>query len=218
MGRPSLDVACNHSFFRKPVAKFLFVIEEGIDRGIGIHVCEDAQHLLGTTLHCEELMDECYFHCQYHTLISAILSSMPDRMESFLEDRSYYFTLQEDARLLRQSAERKGDMEVEARLEAFLLRLRAIASVTLAYWRHGQSGKRADIAWAMGFGEEEEELDSFLVEFGFTDDDLHQKSLSELVHMDRVTGDLARHIETSRENYRTFLRGLISCHSFRSMP
>ena len=131
-----------------------------------------------------------------------------DRMEDFLEDRSYYFTLQEDARLLRLVAERRGDTEVAARLESFLVHLHAVASVTLAYWRHGQSGCRSDIAWAMGFGEEEGELNSFLAKLGLTDDDLHQKSLSELVHIDPVTGALTRHIETSRENYTKFLQCL----------
>lgn len=129
-------------------------------------------------------------------------------MENFLEDRSYYFTLHEDARLLRRVAEARGDVHVVRMLEAFLLRLRAIADVVLAYWRHGQSGNRTDIAWAMGFGEDEHELDSFLAELGFTDRDLRQKSLLELVHKDRETGSLVGHIEISRENYHAFLQSL----------
>lgn len=141
---------------------------------------------------------------------------MPDRMENFLEDHSYYFTLQEDALLLRRAAETRGDAHVVAMLDAFLLRLRAIGDVTLAYWRHGQSGNRTDIAWAMGLEEEEDDLDSFLAEFGFTDHDLHQKPLSELVHMDRGVGELAGHIETSRENYLAFLQCFTSCRSSRN--
>lgn len=143
---------------------------------------------------------------------------MPDR-ENFLEDRSYYFTLHEDVRLLRRVAEMRGDADVITMLETFSDRLQAIAAVTLAYWRHGQSGHRTDIAWAMGFLEEERDLDSFLAEFGFTDGDLHQKPLSDLVHMDRVIGAIVSHIETSRENYTVFLQCLsTSSRSFRSRP
>src|SRR3989338_11142236 len=108
---------------------------------------------------------------------------MPDRMEEFLEDRSYYFTLHEDTRFLRRSAAIKGDVQIVTMLDTFLQRLRAIGDVTLAYWRHGQSGDRTDIAWAMGFEDEDDPLktlDAFLTEFGLTDRDLHRKSLSEL--------------------------------------
>ena len=132
-------------------------------------------------------------------------------MENFLEDRSYYFTLHEDARLLRRSAEIKGDVQIVTMLDTFLQRLRAIGDVTLAYWRHGQSGDRTDIAWAMGFEDDHDPLgtlDIVLAELGFTDHDLHHKSLSELVHMNRVTGVLASHIETSRENYAVFFQSL----------
>lgn len=131
-----------------------------------------------------------------------------DRMESFLEDKSYYRTLEEDAQLLRHVAERRNDTQVVATLDAFLMRLRAIAAVALAYWRHGQSAHRSDIAWAMGLGEDERALDAFLAEFGFTDADLHQKSLAELVHRDPMTSTLAQSIETSRENYTVFLQCL----------
>ena len=131
-----------------------------------------------------------------------------DHMENFLDDRSYYFTLHEDARLLKRSAEIKCDAQIVTILDIFLQRVRAIGDVTLAYWRYGQSGNRTDIAWAMGFEENDDPLDTldtFLAEFGFTDHNLHHKSLSELVHMDPVIGTLAKHIETSRENYVKFL-------------
>ena len=147
---------------------------------------------------------------------------MPDRMESFLEDRSYYFTLRDDAELLRRVAGIRGDAEVAERLSMFLLRLRAIAALTLAYWRHGQSGNRTDIAWEMGFAEDDDPLgtlDAFLAEFGLTDHDLHHKSLLELAHKDPETGALAGCIESSRENYLVFLRSLpISFRSSHSTP
>ena len=141
-----------------------------------------------------------------------------DRIENFLEDRSYYFTLRDDAGLLRRVAEMRGDTHIVSMLDTFLLRLRAIADVTLAYWRHGQSGSRTDIAWAMGFLEEERDLDSFLAELGFTDRDLREKPLSQLAHMNPVTGILAEQIEASRENYTVFLQSLsISFRNSRSM-
>lgn len=133
-----------------------------------------------------------------------------DHIDQFMEDSSYYFTLYDDTQLLQRVAALRGDRDIAAVLAAFMRRLRAIAAVTLAYWRHGQSGNRTDIAWAVGLGENERDLDSFLAEFGFTDTDLHQKSLQELVHRDHVTGTLARAIETSRENYTAFLQCLES--------
>lgn len=132
-----------------------------------------------------------------------------DHMDNFLEDRSYYFTLHEDARLLKRVAEIRGNTQVVTLLDTFLLRLRAIGDLTLAYWRYGHSGDRTDIAWAMGFEESSEpidDLDSFLAEFGLTDRDLHHKSLSDLVHMDPVIGTIAQYIETARENYLMFLK------------
>lgn len=134
-----------------------------------------------------------------------------DRMDNFLEDRSYYFTINEDARLLRRSAEIKEDTTIITLLDTFLLRLHTIGDLTLAYWRYGYTGDRTDIAWAMGFEEDNhpiEMLDAFLADIGLTDHNLHHKSLSELVHSDRIIGTIAQHIETSRENYLKFLESL----------
>ncbi len=132
---------------------------------------------------------------------------MPDLFENFIEDRSYYFEIREDAELFRRAAEVTRNEHIFTLMDAFMKQVYLLGALVLAYCRYGQTGYREDIAWAMGF-DAVDDLDDLLSELGFTDADLHEKSMVELVHKDRIIGTFVEHIEQSRGNYNTFLSRL----------
>ncbi len=136
--------------------------------------------------------------------------------EHYAEDRLYHSEIIDDARLFQLAANVTGDKVVKAIIDNFLERLSILSLLVLNYYKHRSSGNMADVAWGMGFPIDDPDpdesdrqltvdLQEFLQDLGFTDDDLRNKSMAELVHMDQVTGSIIDSIERAHGNYRTFL-------------